>query len=86
MNELLGYYEEYWEETGSGYSKCLGMRRLQTANVNLSRQLGPQGREEVTLTEPLLLIKGHRFIPVKASAKRPRKCFTMLQKLEGKAL
>lgn len=60
--------------------KCLGMRRVPTAD----RPLGSQGAKEFDLTEDVEIMRGHHFTILKASPKKPRRVRGMLQVVCGK--
>lgn len=78
--EVFGYFEEFIDaET----YKFLGIRHVEKPD----RDIGAPGRIEVTLTEPLHLVRtNHKQSPVvvKASKESPRKVIAMLQVLTGR--
>lgn len=78
----MRYFEEFITRVEDGQPKCLGMRILE-GNPE-GRTLGFYGRQELTLTAPLVLKKGHREVTVKASDKKPLRVHTMLHMVEGR--
>jgi hypothetical protein len=75
------YFEEYITQIeGDSWPKCLGVKVLEDNTDN--RQLGYYGRKEFTITVPITLNKGPRTVTYNASAAKPIKVFTMLQKID----
>ncbi len=81
--EVLGFFEEYIAEAvGGNWNKVLGWKVLDVDSA--PRPLGSDGRKVVTLTEPIVLKHGMKFVTVKASPQRPVHVITMVQALCGK--
>lgn len=78
--ETLGYIEQLQENEHP--FRVLGDRRVETPN----RILGIQGQILLTITENLVLTKGHREVTLKASPKRPRVVRATLQRLCGRII
>lgn len=72
-----GFYEELLD---IDKNRQLGIRMVST----LDRPLGSEGRKIVVLTEPVELQKGMNKVVVKASSKKPVRCYSMLQVLCGR--
>lgn len=80
--ELIAYFEEFITNEPGLDPRSLGVRVLESNHDN--RTLGAYGRRDLTLTENIELQKCFKTITIKASAKKPLKVFTMLQRLEGR--
>lgn len=74
--EVLGFFEDIVDiET----NKCYGHRRLEAP----TRPTGSDGMLEFTITEDLVLTKGHRTVVLKASPEKPRRVFGVIRILCG---
>lgn len=75
------FFEEFGERLPSGGVKFHGVRVVESAK---GRKLGADGEKEMTLTEPIELLRNFRTVILKSSVKNPRRVFTTLQKLGRK--
>jgi|KBSSwiStaDraftv2_1062776.scaffolds.fasta_scaffold2271502_2 hypothetical protein len=75
--EVLGYREDLMDAmTG----KLLGTREIPEPD----RPLGSNGMKEYTITEAIVLKRGHKEFILKASPQRPKRVVGMIQILCGK--
>ena len=87
--EHLGYFEEFLLLLPNGcLPKGMGSRifPIELPRDQNGRKLGFAGRREFTVTETIILNKGHRQVAYKASQQKPLQVSTMLQRMEGKEL
>jgi len=81
--EVYGFYEELIEETPG---TAFGFRLLGTRPVGglPDRPVGSDGLRTITITEPIILSKGHKLnVRYAASKDRPLVCRSMIQPLCG---
>jgi hypothetical protein len=86
MFSHLGYFEEFLRLREGCTPQGMGVLELplELPESQRDRVLGVYGRREFEVKETITLQKGHRQVTYKASAKRPLRVSTMLQKLEGR--
>ncbi len=51
--------------------KCYGIRNLTLSEIDLTRPCGAWGARTVTLTEPILIQRGHREMVLMATKRKP---------------
>jgi hypothetical protein len=77
--ETLGWYEEVLDLSG----RTIGTRNVKRQQ---GRACGHSGMQEVTLTDPVTLQRGHKTYVLQASAAKPVKVLTILNIKCGRML
>lgn len=78
--EILGYFEEIWNEDTQ---KMVGTRSVAEQP---GRECGYKGAQSFVITSPLTIQKGHKEFTIKASAKKPVRLRSTLNKICGRLI
>lgn len=85
--EVHGYFETLHE---IATNKTLGTRTLTEAEwadaFRAGRALGVDGETVVEITAPIVLQRGHKTVTVSASPEKPRRCYSTLRPICGRAI
>ena len=77
VGQLLAAYPHatfFVELIDTTTTKCYGIQTVPTEQVDRTRVIGAYGRRTRTFTAPFEVLRGHKLVSVRASAKKPVTC------------